>query len=227
MKKDKPIRVLSTKLLTWEQKSKLLHPSISLVEFPFIQINFIDFSWPSIIADIWIFTSSNAVEAVLNRISGYSQPLLKVWCVGENTKNKLQANNFEVEVHFNYANELNEYILENFENKKMIWFRGNITSGNLTRNFNSRIHWTEVFVYENQPNSTAIQVPYDAILFFSPSAVESFLQNNSLHDQVCFCIGETTQKKLSEKVPNTVILPKTPTVENVLLEVKKYYLLNP
>jgi len=203
----------------------VLHPSISLIEFPFIQIKPVNFEWPNLHANVWVFTSLNAVEAVLKQIPEQLIEFPVVWCVGEKTKAKLQELNFKVEVYFDYAKQLNEYILQNLKNIKLIWFRGSITTGDLTKNFNQNIHWDEVIVYENESNPTEISVPYDAILFFSPSAVESFLLNNSLTGKVCFCIGETTQRKVSERGANTVILPKTPTIENVLLEVKKYYLL--
>jgi uroporphyrinogen-III synthase len=224
--KDKKVKILSTKVLTWEQKAMVLHPKISLIEFPFIQIKPIHFEWPKTRANVWIFTSANAVEAVLNQVNDDQKEFPIVWCVGEKTKAKLEALNFKVKVYFNYAKQLNDYILKNFKNNIFIWFRGNVTTGHLTQNFNQNIHWSEVIVYENESNPTQISVPYDAVLFFSPSAVESFLQNNSLKGKVCFCIGETTLAKVSETASNNVILPKNPTIENVLLEVKKYYLLN-
>lgn len=226
MMKDKEVKILSTKLLTWEQKAMVLHPKISLIEFPFIQIKPIHFEWPKTRANVWIFTSANAVEAVLNQVNDDQKEFPIVWCVGEKTKAKLEALNFKVKVYFNYAKQLNDYILKNFKNNIFIWFRGSVTTGHLTQNFNQNIHWTEVIVYENESNPTQISVPYDAVLFFSPSAVESFLQNNSIDGKICFCIGETTQAKVSETASNNVILPKNPTIENVLLEVKKYYLLN-
>jgi len=224
--KDKKVKILSTKLLTWEQKEMVLHPKISLIEFPFIQIKPLHFEWPKAPANIWIFTSANAIDAVLLNISKGQKELPVVWCVGEKTKNKLEAFNFKVEVYFDYSQNLNEYIIQNNRNNIFIWFKGNITTGNLTKNFNQNINWNEVVVYKKESNPTEISVPYNAVMFFSPSAVESYLQNNSLEGKVCFCIGETTQRKISETVSNTVILPKTPTIENVLLEVKKYYLLN-
>jgi uroporphyrinogen-III synthase len=224
--KDKEVKILSTKLLTWEQKAMVLHPKISLIEFPFIQIKPIHFEWPKTQANVWVFTSINAVEAVFNQVSHNLNEFPVVWCVGEKTKAKLEALNFKVEVYFNYAKQLNQFILQNYTNNVFIWFRGSVTTGNLTQNFNQNIHWSEVIVYENKSNPTQISVPYDAVLFFSPSAVESFLQNNSLKGKVCFCIGETTYARVSEKTSNSIILPKSPTIENVLLEVKKYYLLN-
>jgi len=40
---------------------------------------------------------------------------------------------------------------------------------------------------------------FDGILFFSPSAVESYLKSNTIKDEMCFCIGETTAEALENK----------------------------
>lgn len=63
----------------------------------------------------------------------------------------------------------------------------------------------------------------DGILFFSPSAVESYLKLNTIKDEMCFCIGETTAEALENKKIKNIIIAVKPSVENVIDEVIEYY----
>ena len=67
-----------------------------------------------------------------------------------------------------------------------------------------------------------IKESFDGVLFYSPSGVNSFLENNTLGNKTCFCIGTTTAKALENKTKNIVIASQ-PTVEHVIDEVIKYY----
>ena len=71
-----------------------------------------------------------------------------------------------------------------------------------------------------KPNQ--IKESFDGVLFYSPSGVNSFLENNTLENKTCFCIGTTTAKALENRTKNIVIASQ-PTVENVITEVIKYY----
>ena len=77
-------------------------------------------------------------------------------------------------------------------------------------------------VYETKQKSYKINQAFDGILFFSPSGVKSFLENNALDNKTCFCIGTTTAKALENRTKN-IIIASQPTVENVIDEVIKYY----
>ena len=63
----------------------------------------------------------------------------------------------------------------------------------------------------------------DGILFFSPSAVESYLKLNTIKEEMCFCIGETTAEALENKKIKNIIIADKPSVENVIYEVLEYY----
>jgi uroporphyrinogen-III synthase len=62
----------------------------------------------------------------------------------------------------------------------------------------------------------------DGILFFSPSAIASFLEKNEMKNETCFCIGTTTAKVLENKTKNIVIASK-PTLEHVIDVVIQFY----
>jgi len=62
---------------------------------------------------------------------------------------------------------------------------------------------------------------YDAVLFYSPSGVESYLQNNRLDQSMSFAIGETTALSL-QKYTNNIITATQPTIEHLIAAVRKY-----
>jgi uroporphyrinogen-III synthase len=46
---------------------------------------------------------------------------------------------------------------------------------------------------------------------------------NSIKDETCFCIGETTAEALENKKIKNIIIADKPSVENVIDEVVEYY----
>ena len=62
---------------------------------------------------------------------------------------------------------------------------------------------------------------YNAVLFYSPSGVESYIQNNNLDHSISFAIGETTALHL-QKYTDNIITATQPTVEHLIAAVRKY-----
>jgi len=58
-------------------------------------------------------------------------------------------------------------------------------------------------------------------MFYSPSTVNSYLQENDT-SQIAFCIGETTAKE-AKKHFKDVRVAKLPTVESVIELVNEHY----
>jgi uroporphyrinogen-III synthase len=111
----------------------------------------------------------------------------------------------------------------NYKNHSFTFFSGNIRKNTLPDLLNENyINWNEVVVYETTLNPKVITEKIDGILFFSPSAVKSYLKENKLENETCFCIGTTTAKALENKTKNIKTASK-PLVENVVKEVIKYY----
>jgi uroporphyrinogen-III synthase len=85
------------------------------------------------------------------------------------------------------------------------------------------ITFNEIEVYETNITSKKIKSKLDGILFFSPSGVESYLKLNTIKDEMCFCIGETTAESLENKKIKNIIIADKPSVENVISDVLEYY----
>ena len=67
-----------------------------------------------------------------------------------------------------------------------------------------------------------VKEQFSGVLFYSPSTIESYLQENST-DKIAFCIGESTAKEARKHFDN-VQVAKLPTVESVLELVNLHYI---
>jgi uroporphyrinogen-III synthase len=84
------------------------------------------------------------------------------------------------------------------------------------------IKFNEIQVYETTLQPQKIKANPEAILFFSPSGVKSYLKHNTIHKQICFCIGDTTAEALS-KITKNIIVADQPTIEDVIEDVIHEY----
>lgn len=76
----------------------------------------------------------------------------------------------------------------------------------------------EVVVYQTTLTPCRIDKPYEAILFFSPSAVESFFSMNTIGTETgLFAIGRTTAAAIRAKCPNPVVISEQPD-EKLLIQ---------
>lgn len=203
-------------------RQKLIKANFKVIEKNFIKTKKIDFQIETF-NEFVIFTSKNAVKSVLKSDYSNSTKLKKIFCVGQKTKTFLEKKNFIVQECVNYAEELGSEIVKKYQNSSFTFFSGNIRKNTLPNLLNeNNIKWNEVRVYETSLKSKKMKTEIEGILFFSPSAVESYLTKNKLKNQTCFCIGNTTAKALENRTKNIKIAAQ-PTVENAIEEVIKYY----
>jgi len=214
-------RILSTKKLSKALKMKFSDAKIELVESNFIQTKSISFKTPQL-NDYIVFTSKKAVKSVLKL--GNNCVLTKsCLCVGSKTKKFLEKKGFKVIENANYAEDLIQIIDSKYKENTFTFFCGNIKKNTIPTYFQqNKMDYKEVIAYETKLKPHKIADVFDGILFFSPSGVSSFLENNSVENKTCFCIGKTTAKALENRTENLLIADK-PSVENVILKVIEYY----
>ena len=225
----KPIRLLSTKKLLVNQKQFLLNANISVVEADFISIKQQKVAI-EIINENLIFTSQNAVLSLVENLEKTDTlDLLRkknVFCVGLKTKALLEENGFNVIAYTGYAADLAEIISLIYSKEKFTFFSGNLRRDTLPEALSeAEVVWNEIQVYETVLTPQKISGTFDGILFFSPSGIESYLKNNKITKETCFCIGTTTAEAL-ENITNNVIIANQPTVENVIIQCINYYKVN-
>ncbi len=209
------ITVLSTKKVTKLQKSVFNKHAIQFIEKQFIKTKAIDFKAVDL-NEIVIFTSKNAVKSVLKNSVAHRLDEKEIICVGQKTKQLLEKNNFKVAYFAHYATDLTLIIKEKYEAKSFTFFSGNLRRNTLPDFLNAnKLKWNETVVYETALNPIKIKEEVNGILFFSPSAIESYLQKNEITTQICFCIGTTTANALENKTKN-IQIANIPLVENVI-----------
>lgn len=221
-----PIRILSTKKLLVNQKQFLLNANISLVEADFISIEQKKVAIETVNENL-IFTSQNSLLSVVENLEGTETlALLKkknVFCVGMKTKGLLEENGFNVIAYTGYAADLAEIITLIYGKEKFTFFSGNLRRDTLPDALSeAEVVFNEIKVYETNLNPQKISGTFDGILFYSPSGIESYLKNNKIKNETCFCIGTTTAQVL-ENITNNVVIANQPTIENVIIQCINFY----
>lgn len=212
------MRVLSTKCLLPEQKKQLEDQQIEITEYNAINIEFLNFD-DEIIVENAIITSQNAAKAIIDK----KIVIKNCFCVGEKTQSFLEAHGQNVKKTTHYGLELAKFIVKYYKNESFWFFcstiRGDDIPNILEKN---NISLKQIEVYKTTLNTQTINQTFDAILFFSPSGVQSFTTNNTIGKAQAFCIGTTTAAS-AKPYTNNILMPKKPTVERVLSLVIKHY----
>ena len=172
-------RILSTKKLSKALKKKFSDAGIELVEKNFIQTKSISFETPQL-NDYLVFTSKQAVKSVL-KSDVKNVHSISCLCVGSKTRNFLEKKGFTVIESADYAEDLIQIINSKYKSNSFTFFCGNIRKNTIPNYFQqNKIAYNETIVYETKLKPHQIKEPFDGVLFFSPSGVNSFLEKNSL-----------------------------------------------
>lgn len=217
-----PIKIASTKILSSTQRQELVNAHFEVFEADFIKTASIDFDLKTI-NDNLIFTSQNAAQSIFLHPKQEELKSKNVFCVGIKTKALLEENGFNVIVYVDYASDLAEIITLIYSNESYTFFSGNLRKETLPKALKeTNIQFNEIQVYETTLTPHKLEIPVEGLLFFSPSGVESYLSENKIKKEVCFCIGETTAEALFQLTKN-IRIAENPSVEEVILEVIEEY----
>jgi len=173
-----------------------------------------------------VFTSMNAVEAVANELDGH-QPDWRIYSIGNTTKQLVKKYFGEKAIAgtAESAAELAELIVEEDNSDDIFFFCGEQRRDELPDILRSNdIDVNEIVVYQTIQVKHKIEKTYHGILFFSPSAVQSFFSNNKISDQtILFAIGNTTATEIKKYTNNKIITGDEPGKENLVTEMIRYY----
>lgn len=216
------IKILSTKILLDNQKEALVSANFNVIEADFIRTESQPFQLNEI-NDNLIFTSQNAVQSFLLNPKSAELKTKNVFCVGLKTKILLSENGFNVIAYTGYAEDLAEIITLIYANESYTFFSGNIRRDTLPEALKeAKIKFNEIKVYDTTLTPQKIKTAVEAILFFSPSGIESYLKENTIKKEICFCIGTTTASAL-EGITKNIIIADQPTIEDVIEDVIAEY----
>jgi uroporphyrinogen-III synthase len=172
-----------------------------------------------------VFTSMNAVKAVSNYISG--KTLWHIYCIGYTTRKQVE-NTFSKENisgTAENAGRLAKKIIEAAHIKDIIFFSGDLRRDELPIKLKyAGIAVEELIVYKTILTPQTLTKQYDGILFFSPSAVESFFSKNRITNQTkIFAIGATTAEAAMTHTKNPIIISEFPAKKNLVLLMIKHF----
>ena len=217
------IKILSTKKLLASQKRLFVDAKIVLSQSDFIATQPVEFDLKKVNESL-IFTSQNGIQSVIQHPQFNKIKDRKVFCVGLKSKELLIANGCNVVAYAENVADLAEAISLVYSHDSFTFFSGNLRRDELPFTLKkAKVDFNEIQVYETILTPKKSTIKQNGILFFSPSAIESYLKKNSITDEVCFCIGKTTGKELVKKKVNKIVMAPQPTVEALIAIVIDYY----
>ena len=216
-------RVFSTKSLS-ESQTKLFHNNIASESSDFIKVRSNRIA-PKVVKDgieNVIITSKNGVEALLDNFTKEELNFKNIFCVGRRTKKMIQQKIGPVNHTEKNAERLAEYLSKEMKGNSVTYFCSDLRLDTLSKILTeNKIEVNEVEAYKTMYSPELVSESIDGMLFYSPSAVNSYLQKNTT-DKVAFCIGASTAKE-AQKYFEKVEVAQIPTVESVIELVNLHY----
>ena len=214
-----PLTLLSTKLLLPSQRESL--SAYAVEEMNLIQVSFHENIAITEKIECAVFTSQNAVKSVFKKNKLPTTVLNTVYCVGERTRGLLESFGVRVEKICYSALELANFLIEKKGISKVYFFCGNLRRDELPDVLAAHnIAVKEIEVYQTELLPVVIETTFDGVLFFSPSAVKSYIAAGNSNESTVFCIGNTTAAEAIMAFEK-VYVADTPSVESLITLVKE------
>lgn len=231
-------KVLSTKKLEPSLIEQVKQNDVDIIEQEFISVKqiFIEGKQKQIIEfaksgiQHIVFTSSNAVTAFEKYLEAdHTSDLVnwKIFCLSGKTKETIHNSSHlgnDVIGEAENASSLSEKIIEQ-KIDEIIFPCGDKRKDelpSLLQQAGIKVH--EVIVYKTIETPVVAAGDIDAILFFSPSAVQSFFSVNQIKKNVvCFAIGQTTADNITDVTDNKIIVSEFPSQEMMIASVNSYF----
>jgi uroporphyrinogen-III synthase len=230
---NKPINILSTRPLNAELLQEAASKNIWIECLSFIEtiVSINQEKKDSIKAlaetnNTIVFTSMNAAEAIIESLDG-TKPTWDIYCMGGATKT-IVKDYFGADSIKGTGKDATSLAGNMITNgiKEAIFFCGNIRRDELPQLLKQhQIALEEIVVYETIVTPQVVTQVYDAILFFSPSAVDSFFSVNKVNEKtILFAIGNTTTNTIANYSSNTIIKADTPEKDNLIKKAVSHFI---
>lgn len=227
------VHILCTRPLPKSLIAEAIQQGIAIDEFSFIETEPIlssevkaDIDYTAQQSNTVVFTSMNAVDVVADYLA-QKQVQWRIYCMGT-TSNELVKKYFGAHQLTGIANsaaELATLIASDSNNNSVTFFCGDQRRDELPDILSSlHIAVKEITVYKTIKIEHTINKTYDGILFFSPTAVESFFSSNEISaDTILFSIGKTTGNSIKKYSNNTIITGEAPGKEQLARTMMQYF----
>jgi len=234
--KENSINILSTRTLAPEQVHLARQQGIFIDVLPFIETEPLlqsvevqqEISQALLLTATVIFTSVNAVEAVAFYLDPLDRPDWGIYCTGHKTRELVEKyfGKGSVLGSAPSAAALAELIIDQHAaDGAVLFFCGDQRREELPQMLLAQgIEIDEIVVYHTIATPHKIEKHYHGILFFSPSAVDSFFVKNKAEQQtVLFAIGTTTAAYIKKYTTNKVIISKEPVKQELIDEAIQFF----
>ena len=217
-------KVLFTKSISPEIFEKEFGADVEVVCKPTLQIELtskneiaeqIDYS-----VNQFIVTSQNTVNAIQGlELNGH------FFVVGKKTAEKLKAQNREVVLVEDYAEDLAPKLISGNYYPKWNFICGSSRRDLLVNELSKANHVVnQIITYQSEQIVYQLNEKFDMYAFFSPLSFKAFHKQNRISESSrIFTIGNTTTSAIQEVYSNhEIITAQTPLVEVVIENIKKY-----
>jgi uroporphyrinogen-III synthase len=228
----KAVRVLCTGQLSEALVEHAGQHGVEVTVMPFIHTAPIeDPSLTDVINDVAkqrstvVFTSLNGVEAVTEKL-GDKVPDWKIFSMGGSTRDAIESH-FGKDALLDIADNgaaLAQAIIAQGEIEELHFFCGDQRRDELPDALDhAGIKVNAIEVYRTTATPQHITEPFDGVLFFSPSAVRSYVSMNGLGPEITvFAIGATTAAEAAQHTSN-IVVPEKPGREQVIQAVLHHF----
>lgn len=221
---EKDTCIFSTKTLSTDQKKMFgddIHVEMS--DFITVRNNRIQNKVIKKPIENVVFTSQNAVGAVLSNFSSFELQFKNIYCVGRRTKKLIEKKIGPVVKSKNSAEKLATYLVDTLSTKEITFFCGNLRRDDLPQILaDEGIVINEIESYVTSLTPRKISEKCHGIMFYSPSGIHSYIKENKVTEIPVFCIGETTAITARKYFKN-VEVAKVPTVASLINTVNQYF----
>jgi uroporphyrinogen-III synthase len=151
-----------------------------------------------------------------------------IYCISRGTKEYAAASGLIIKANASNASALADEILKDTAVKAVTHVSSNLRREELSdKLIKEGVMVHDVTAYRTEFTPIVIETFYDALVFFSPSAVDSFLTMNPLQQVPCFCIGKTTADYARQKGYQTTLIAEAPSEDFLLQSIINYYSKSP
>ena len=177
-----------------------------------------------------VFTSANAVKPVVELLQG-QVPDWTIFCIGFSTYESAKQifGDEKIKGTAGNAAALAEKILASGHTGEVLFFCGNLRRNDLPLALKQQnINVREITVYHTSLAPKPVEKAYDAVLFFSPSAAESFFIANDLPAKTTlFVMGHTTEVEIKRFAANKIITGDEPIKNKLVMKAIEFITTNP
>ncbi len=198
--------ILSTKVLSEYLREQLISNRIAIRDEDFISIAYNQIDLKSDALDhVVLITSKNIIESLLDSNQLHVLEGKAIYCVGSSIPKLLEAYGISIQQSFQNAKALGEFIVQQ-DIKSVTFLRGNKSRPELPQLLQEHgVLLKQYKLYTTRLTPKKMEQSFDGLLFFCPSAVESYLTNHHINNEQIICIGQTTASAVQPYSNNIMI----------------------